>query len=204
MGVLNFLLDSFYWEMVCYMFEVVFYWGWWMIFEGVVMVDIGVEFMGEMVDIVLIECQIDWMCLVVSVFVVENILVLVEMYYLEVGIVFLEVGVVVINLMGWVDDVVFYQMIVCYEVGIVLCYMFGDNVWLSDYLLLVDQVFDVQLVFFRDWVVMVINVGIECFWVDFGFGFVLNLFDGLDCIWYQIDSILQLFCLCELGWLVIV
>ncbi|EEE45919.1 dihydropteroate synthase [Roseibium alexandrii] len=200
MGVLNLSPDSSYRETVCHTLQAALYRGRRMTLEGAAMVDIGGESTGDTADIVSIERQIDRMRPAVSALADENILVSVETYHPEVAVALLEAGAGVVNLTGRVDDKSFYQAIAKHEAGLILCYTPGENARSSDDLPPVDQVFDAQLLFFKDRVAMAEDAGIERLWVDPGFGFALNLPDGPDRIRYQTDSILQSFRLRELGW----
>ncbi|MEP3428617.1 MAG: dihydropteroate synthase [Roseibium sp.] len=200
MGVLNLSPDSTYRETVCHTLEAAVYRGRKMTLEGAAMVDIGAESTGDTADVVSVERQIDRMRPVVKALADENILVSVETYHPEVGIALLEAGAGVINLTGRVEDTAFYQAIGKHEAGIVLCYTPGENARSMDILPPVEEIFDHQLMFFKDRIARATDAGIERLWVDPGFGFSLNLPDGPDRIRYQTDSILQSFRLRELGW----
>lgn len=200
MGVLNLSPDSIYRETICHTLEAALYRGRRMTLEGAAMVDVGGESTGETADIVSIEKQIDRMRPVVSALADENILVSVETYHPEVAVALLQAGAGVVNLTGRVDDPAFYQTVAKHEAGIVLCYTPGENARSSDHLPAASEIFDRQLVFFKERIGLAEAAGVERLWVDPGFGFTLNLPDGPDRIRYQTDSILQSFRLRELGW----
>ncbi len=200
MGVLNLSPDSIYRETICHTFEAALYRGRRMTLEGAAMVDIGGESTGDTADIVSIEKQIDRMRPVVAALAEEQILVSVETYHPEVAVALLQAGAGVVNLTGRVDDTAFYQAVAKHEAGIVLCYTPGENARSSDVLPAASEIFDRQLVFFKERIALAESAGVERLWVDPGFGFTLNLPDGPDRIRYQTDSILQSFRLRELGW----
>ncbi|MTI44261.1 dihydropteroate synthase [Roseibium hamelinense] len=200
MGVLNLSPDSSYRETVCHTFEAALYRGKRMTLEGAAMVDVGGESTGETAEIVAVARQIDRMRPVVAALASENILVSVETYHPEVAAALLEAGAGVVNLTGRVDDRSFYEMIAKHEAGLILCYTPGENARSSDVLPPADDIFDHQLVFFKERLSLAEAAGIERLWVDPGFGFALNLPDSPDRIRYQTDSILQSFRLRQLGW----
>jgi len=200
MGVINLSRQSSYRESICHTLEAALYRARRMTIEGCAVIDVGAESTGDTADLIGIQSQIDQLVPVAKVLSEEGILVSAETYHAEVAEAVLEAGAAVINLTGRIDDPGFYEMIARHGAGIVLCYTPGENARSSDKLPTSDALVDEQIDFFRERLELATSSGVERIWIDQGFGFALNLRDGIDRVRYQTEAILQAFRFRTLGW----
>lgn len=199
-GVINLSTDSWYKESVCSTAEEGIARGRALAQAGARIIDIGAESTLPDATRRSVEEQIDMLLPVVEPLVGEGLIVSVESYAPEVLLRLAEAGAQVFNLTGMKEADEVFALAKRFEVGVILCYVQGDNPREVEAFERAEDMTGHLLEYFRGLLGRAEAKGVSRCFVDPGLGFYYkNLGDSRARVTHQMDTFANAYRLWELG-----
>jgi dihydropteroate synthase len=201
MGVVNLSADSWYRESVCLSAEAAVQRGKVLAAQGADLVDVGAESTLTHAARLDEAGQNSRLLPVIEGLRADGVLTSVETYHPDVTRACLRAGANVLNLTGTTHTEQLYRLVAEHEVGVIICYVQGDNVReVQDFDFGTNPIATMYEYFARQ-IELATRCGVSRIFIDPGMGFYYrNLADSAVRIRHQLRTFLNTFRLRRLGW----